>query len=74
MILVITCTEGATEGGIGRSLLGHESDVDQVIGEGGELEPEGITMTNSWYTTILAVLIWLFMSIINVANLVFLGK
>lgn len=51
-----------------------ESDADQVIGEGAELEPEGVKMTNSWYTMILAVLIWLFMSIMNVANLVFLGK
>ncbi|QKX63230.1 uncharacterized protein TRUGW13939_10399 [Talaromyces rugulosus] len=51
-----------------------ESEVDQVVGDGAELECEGIKMTNSWYTAILAVLIWLFMSIMNVANLVFLGK
>ncbi|KAJ6038047.1 hypothetical protein N7499_003398 [Penicillium canescens] len=51
-----------------------ESEVDQVVGEGAELERERIKMTNSWYTAILAVLIWLFMSIMNVANLVFLGK
>ncbi|KAJ6060981.1 hypothetical protein N7444_001677 [Penicillium canescens] len=50
------------------------SEVDQVIGEGAELEREHIKMTNSWYTAILAVFIWLFMSIMNVANLVFLGK
>ncbi|KAJ6090631.1 hypothetical protein N7499_003345 [Penicillium canescens] len=51
-----------------------ESEVDQVIGEGAELERQRVKMTNSWYTAILAVLIWLFMSIMNVANLVFLGK
>ncbi|KAJ6066165.1 hypothetical protein N7444_000294 [Penicillium canescens] len=51
-----------------------ESEVDQVIGEGAELERERIKMTISRYTAILAVLIWLFMSIMNVANLVFLGK
>ncbi|KAJ6093703.1 hypothetical protein N7499_003034, partial [Penicillium canescens] len=50
------------------------SEVDQVIGEGSELERERIKVTNSWYTAILAVLIWLFVSIMNVANLVFLGK
>lgn len=51
-----------------------DSNVDQMIGEGAELEVEGVKMTNSWYTAILAILIWLFMSIMNVANLVFLGK
>lgn len=50
------------------------SAIDQAIGEGAELESEGIRMTNSWYTVVFAVLIWLFMSIMNVANLVFLGK
>jgi metal iron transporter len=51
-----------------------ESEVNQVVGDGAELEREGIKMTNSWYTAILAVLIWLFISIMNVANLMFLGK
>ncbi|KAI8664494.1 hypothetical protein NCS57_00489500 [Fusarium keratoplasticum] len=51
-----------------------ETALDRVVGEGAELEHEGTKMTNSWYTAILAVLIWLFMAIMNVANLVFLGK
>ncbi|KAL6362639.1 hypothetical protein LRP88_03934 [Fusarium phalaenopsidis] len=51
-----------------------ETALDRVVGEGAELEHEGTKMTNSWYTAILAILIWLFMAIMNVANLVFLGK
>lgn len=35
---------------------------------------EPIRMTNSWFTTGIAVLVWLFIAIMNVANLVFLGK
>lgn len=33
-----------------------------------------IKMTNSWPTTIIGVLVWLFIAIMNVANLVFLGQ
>ncbi len=33
-----------------------------------------VKMANSWFTTILGVLIWLFIAIMNVANLVFLGR
>jgi metal iron transporter len=51
-----------------------ETALDRVVGEGAELEQDGTKMTNSWYTAILAVLIWIFMAIMNVANLVFLGK
>jgi metal iron transporter len=40
---------------------------DEVVGQ-------GVKMTNSWYTTSIAVLIWLFMAVMNVANLVFLGN
>ncbi|CRG87191.1 Manganese transporter SMF1 [Talaromyces islandicus] len=50
--------------------MAGRDDESEIIGEGGE----GIKMANSWYTAILAVLIWLFMAIMNVANLVFLGK
>ncbi|KNB01526.1 manganese transporter [Fusarium oxysporum f. sp. lycopersici 4287] len=40
----------------------------------GSRTPRYHSMTNSWLTMILAILIWLFMAIMNVANLVFLGK
>jgi metal iron transporter len=42
---------------------GHEDD-----------EEAEVKMGNAWYTTILAVLIWLLIAIMNVANLVLLGK
>ncbi|KAJ4328725.1 NRAMP-like transporter smf-3 [Fusarium piperis] len=50
-----------------------ETALDQAVGEA-RLEQGSTKMTNSWYTAIVAVLIWLFMAIMNVANLVFLGK
>lgn len=43
-----------------------------TMGQGDE-EAE-VKMGNAWYTTILAVLIWLLIAIMNVANLVLLGK
>lgn len=49
-------------------------DKDDETAEGAGLEQRGTKMTNSWCTAILAVLIWLFMAIMNVANLVFLSK
>lgn len=33
-----------------------------------------VKLANAWYTTILAVLVWLIITVMNVANLVFLGK
>lgn len=54
-----------------------ENDENHVVGRA-ELQfsamSEGIKMANSWYTTIFAILVWLFIAIMNVANLVFLGK
>ncbi|WZH49421.1 natural resistance-associated macrophage protein [Fusarium acuminatum] len=44
-----------------------------TIGQGDDEEAE-VKMGNAWYTTILAVLIWLLIAIMNVANLVLLGK
>ncbi|KIL92261.1 manganese transporter [Fusarium avenaceum] len=44
-----------------------------VMGQGDDEEAE-VKMGNAWYTTILAVLIWLLIAIMNVANLVLLGK
>ncbi|KAM0344827.1 hypothetical protein ACHAPU_007209 [Fusarium lateritium] len=38
------------------------------------VERQSVKMTNSWFTTILAVLIWIFITIMNVTNLVLLGK
>ncbi|KAF4345635.1 manganese transporter [Fusarium beomiforme] len=47
---------------------GHdETTADEAVGQ-------GVKMTNSWYTTTIAVLIWLFVAVMNVANLVFLGN
>jgi metal iron transporter len=44
-----------------------------TTGQGDDEEAE-VKMGNAWYTTILAVLIWLLIAIMNVANLVLLGK
>lgn len=44
-----------------------------TMGQGDDEESE-VKMGNAWYTTILAVLIWLLIAIMNVANLVLLGK
>lgn len=53
-------------------------DEEVVAGQGvlrvGGGNDECVKMGNSWYTTILAILIWLFMATMNVANLVFLGQ
>lgn len=35
---------------------------------------QGVKMRNSWYTAVFAVLIWLIITVMNVANLVLLGK
>jgi metal iron transporter len=56
-----------------------EGRYDEAVagGDGGGEEEEcrdSIRMANSWYTTILAILIWLFIAVMNVANLVFLKK
>ncbi|KAH6957254.1 natural resistance-associated macrophage protein-domain-containing protein [Fusarium avenaceum] len=47
-----------------------------VEGSGSDITtaPQRPVMGNAWYTTILAVLIWLLIAIMNVANLVLLGK
>ncbi|KAI1071644.1 hypothetical protein LB507_005063 [Fusarium sp. FIESC RH6] len=50
------------------------NDPVNEVGEEGGARREGVKMANSWFTTIVACLIWLFMAIMNVANLVFLGK
>ncbi|EWG41568.1 manganese transporter [Fusarium verticillioides 7600] len=50
------------------------TDADGIIEEGDGQRGQGVKMTNSWFTMILAILVWLFMAIMNVANLVFLGN
>ncbi|KAF4994821.1 hypothetical protein FGRMN_5555 [Fusarium graminum] len=45
---------------------------DEAVDETVE-ELQSVKMTNSWFTTILAVLIWIFITIMNVTNLVLLG-
>jgi metal iron transporter len=49
-----------------------------VVGQGpmgdGAESSESVKMANSWYTAAFAILVWLFMAVMNVANLVFLGK
>jgi metal iron transporter len=43
------------------------------IGQSQPQEAESTSMANSWYTTAFAVLVWLMISVLNVANLVLLG-
>jgi metal iron transporter len=54
--------------------MDDETDAEGIVEAGTAVGRQGIKMTNSWFTMILAILIWLFMAIMNVANLVFLGK
>ncbi|EXK27055.1 manganese transporter [Fusarium oxysporum f. sp. melonis 26406] len=54
--------------------MDDETDAEGIVEAGTAVGRQGIKMTNSWLTMILAILIWLFMAIMNVANLVFLGK
>ncbi|KAF5714029.1 manganese transporter [Fusarium globosum] len=54
--------------------MDDETDADGILEDGDRVRGQGVKMTNSWFTMILAILIWLFMAIMNVANLVFLGK
>ncbi|KAI1758377.1 natural resistance-associated macrophage protein-domain-containing protein [Xylaria castorea] len=44
---------------------------DQEVGPG---TPDVVKMANPWYVSVLAVLVWLLIVILNVANLVLLGK
>jgi len=46
-------------------------DDDEEIFGGGE---EGVKMRNHWFTAVIGVLIWLIITVMNVANLVLLGK
>ncbi|KAF5672059.1 manganese transporter [Fusarium heterosporum] len=46
---------------------------DEAADETG-VELQSVKMTNSWFTTILAVLIWIFITIMNITNLVLLGN
>lgn len=48
----------------------HESDDEGRLAHNGE---SGIKMANPWYIIILSILVWLVMTVMNVANLVLLG-
>jgi metal iron transporter len=45
----------------------------RVAEESGIPVEEGVGMRNSWYTTAVAILIWIIIAVMNVANLVLLG-
>lgn len=68
---VRTPTSGATE---------SFDDMDEVADgnlsgmEAGVQRDEGVKMRNSWWIATLAVVIWLVITIMNIANLVLLGK
>jgi len=49
---------------------------ETVIEGGGEVTTgrEGVKMKNNWVTATFAVVIWLIISVMNVANLVLLGQ
>lgn len=49
----------------------NQDDEDRLSLNGAR---EPIKMTNSWWTTVIGVLVWLFIAVMNVANLVFLGQ
>jgi len=57
------------EGGIG--VEHREGDVER---RGMERQGDGVKMTNHWVTATIAVLIWMIIAALNVANLVLLGK
>lgn len=57
-----------------RNILDVNGMANEAEGEEDETAHDGIKMANSWFTTVVAVLVWLFMAVMNVANLVFLGK
>ncbi|GKU21867.1 unnamed protein product [Fusarium langsethiae] len=60
--------------GAHRHIVDRNGMLDDVDGEETGIQSEGLKMANSWFITIIAVLVWLFMAVMNVANLVFLGK
>ena len=60
--------EGEDEDSVGNGSMG----MDGVL-ETRTREREGVKMRNHWVTTALAILIWLVMTVMNIANLVLLG-
>lgn len=75
-LIYFTCMSKYMTVNSGRALRRPESSNEEsVMGEGDADDSRGaVSMANSWYASVLAIMIWLFMSIMNVANLVFLGK
>ncbi|OBS27861.1 hypothetical protein FPOA_01803 [Fusarium poae] len=60
--------------GSDRNIVEGNGMTNDMHGEEAGMQPEDLKMANSWFTTIIAILVWLFMAVMNVANLVFLGK
>ncbi|KUJ21818.1 transporter protein Smf2 [Mollisia scopiformis] len=59
----------------------EDADEEEVVDGNGmrsvqssEVPQEGVKMRNSWFTAVITVLIWLVITVMNVANLVLLGK
>ncbi|KAK0387245.1 hypothetical protein NLU13_5558 [Sarocladium strictum] len=64
--MTVTTSGTRLSAAAGRGVAGDGEAVSQVGGE--------IKMANSWYTIVVAVLIWLFLCVMNVANLALLGQ
>ncbi|KAG8353215.1 hypothetical protein FVEN_g8861 [Fusarium venenatum] len=62
------------DGGSHGNIVDGNGMTNDVDGEEAGIQPEGMKMANSWFTTIIAILVWLFIAVMNLANLVFLGK
>ncbi|KAI0876777.1 natural resistance-associated macrophage protein-domain-containing protein [Hypoxylon argillaceum] len=62
------------EGSQGTMLSGKEAAAGADDQEVGPETPTVVMMANPWYITVLAVVIWLLIVILNVANLVLLGR
>ncbi|KAE8451510.1 hypothetical protein EG329_003583 [Mollisiaceae sp. DMI_Dod_QoI] len=52
----------------------EEEVIDGSADRGGSRPQEGVKMRNSWFTAAVAVVIWLVITVMNIANLVLLGK
>lgn len=57
----------------GREQDRDEEEVTESV-EGSRVPQEGVKMRNSWFTAAIAVLIWLVITVMNVANLVLVAK
>jgi metal iron transporter len=53
---------------------GNADRDDEVVAPDADNQPEGVRMRNHWITVAVGVFIWLLIAVLNVANLVLLGK